>query len=597
MYLYKRQVGKLPNFKDTDFYISNAFKDTCTSLNANFGAYKPYNGLYIKNNKILLENLIEEIELKDKIFNMSQLKTALKYTNCDEYISLIDLDSNTIKYDVGDVLYQKQIYYENKSDILCIDYEVENKSSNNVLFRIKPLVTYRNFFVMKDAQYLRFTQRKIKDGMVLNISVSDDINLYIKSDELSYDKETKILTSVKHEYMNLDSKPSEYKEDLFLPGVFEIKLKKQSKKSFHMAISMHDFDISTLSLNSNFDSKVDESIPTKYQELRDLKQVLDEFEQTTKIYNKLPMLNSIKITDIIKAENIKYWIEVLSDNVKSIPGKYLIFERLQEANTMVSIYRRPISDLMQLETNDEEVKLKIIELLLWYVEIINKLVEKQEFLVNVYFDFIKNAINYVLLEENQKITLFDFVTCSLTYNAIKIYESLLLKQKKEDKNIKDLEMKIRFLLEQKYLSDDKKKLKRKMEDVEYSIFPEMIYSLSLSYPCFVGESSIKLLDTIFKELYTPYGLRKLPKSDKNYNGNVYPKYMAHFIKANLRQNGVTLVSKKIAFNLVKELTQDISKKVNGGVRSVYNSKGIHIDEIPYDLITIAEVARMYDMLT
>ena len=125
----------------------------------------------------------------------------------------------------------------------------------------------------------------------------------------------------------------------------------------------------------------------------------------------------------------------------------------------------------------------------------------------------------------------------------------------------------------------------------------MIYTLSLSYPCIVGENSIKLLDTIFKELYTPYGLRKMKKNTLGSNGMIYPKYLAHFIKANLRQNGVTTASKKIAYNLVKELIVDINKNVNGGVPKVYNERGIRIDNIAYDLLTNAEVIRLYDMLT
>ena len=73
--------------------------------------------------------------------------------------------------------------------------------------------------------------------------------------------------------------------------------------------------------------------------------------------------------------------------------------------------------------------------------------------------------------------------------------------------------------------------------------------------------------------------------------------MAHFVKANLRQNGVTRASQKIAYNLVKELIQDISKFINGGVKMIYQENGILIDESGYDLLTNAEVIRLYDMLT
>ena len=73
--------------------------------------------------------------------------------------------------------------------------------------------------------------------------------------------------------------------------------------------------------------------------------------------------------------------------------------------------------------------------------------------------------------------------------------------------------------------------------------------------------------------------------------------MAHFVKANLRQNGVTRASQKIAFNLVKELFQDINKYVNGAIKNIYSEKGVLIDSKGYDLYTNAEIIRLYDMLT
>ena len=49
---------------------------------------------------------------------------------------------------------------------------------------------------------------------------------------------------------------------------------------------------------------------------------------------------------------------------------------------------------------------------------------------------------------------------------------------------------------------------------------------------------------------------------------IYPKYMAHFIKANLRLTGITRASQKIAYNLVKELLHDVGKNINGGFNTL-----------------------------
>jgi len=125
----------------------------------------------------------------------------------------------------------------------------------------------------------------------------------------------------------------------------------------------------------------------------------------------------------------------------------------------------------------------------------------------------------------------------------------------------------------------------------------MVYALSLSYQSVEGDIPVKLLDTIFKELYTPYGLRQSSKTNINYKGIIYPKYMSHFVKANLRQNGVTFASQKISYNLVKELLLEIGKHSVNTVKSVYQEKGIPVDSNSIDLLTTAEMIRLYDMLT
>ena len=117
----------------------------------------------------------------------------------------------------------------------------------------------------------------------------------------------------------------------------------------------------------------------------------------------------------------------------------------------------------------------------------------------------------------------------------------------------------------------------------------MLYTLSLSYPCISDNNiQIKLLDTIFKELYTPYGLRRFSKNSSKNDG---------IIRANLRQNGVTRASQKIAYNLVKELIADINKYVAYGTKKIYSEKGFNIDSLSYDLLTNSEMIRLYDMLT
>ena len=47
---------------------------------------------------------------------------------------------------------------------------------------------------------------------------------------------------------------------------------------------------------------------------------------------------------------------------------------------------------------------------------------------------------------------------------------------------------------------------------------------------------------------------------------------------------------------IKDLFLDINKYLNCGVKKVYSEKGYQIDTLPYDLLTNAEIIRLYDML-
>ena len=71
--------------------------------------------------------------------------------------------------------------------------------------------------------------------------------------------------------------------------------------------------------------------------------------------------------------------------------------------------------------------------------------------------------------------------------------------------------------------------------------------------------------------------------------------MVHFLKANLRQMGVTRASQKLAYNLIKELFAQIGKDTVQTINYRYNEKtkkGYGISAI-----TNAEIIRAFDMLT
>jgi hypothetical protein len=606
MYKYKRGINELEKVKQIEYTLSDNL-NTCLSMSGCLEIKKPYNGMYIKNGKIMLSNLIEKIEIKDKVYRCVNLNTSIQSISSNEYIKSIDLETNTFEYELGLLEYTKKIAFENMKDILCIEYVVKNKETKIAKFKIIPMITYRDLYTMKTSQMLRFNQRKLDAGTVINLSVTNQENIILKSKEMNWTKEPVFLSNIKHEYTDIDCKKEIFTEDLLLPGEFEISIKPNEEIKFNLYISSKDFEIEDVKNDNIFNEfkfkkdKIMSGIDEKYIELKKLAFSIENIDMDKNMVPSLPykkVYNAQWVEKIGEATpyELSEDLDELIDIVRSIDGQYLTFGRVKDAMSVLINLRRYIKEIDNLQIQDDNIIKKIIQLKLWYVESVNRYLqsEKSE---HIFVDFVRDIVYEVLNEENIKKYYKYIDITTLAYNAIKIYEYILNQLGREDAISYKAGVFVQKLIEEKFWCEDKRTLKSDLNETSVEVKVQVIYALSLSYPCLVGEKAIKLLDTIFKELYTPYGLREISRNSALNKGVIYPKYMAHFVKANLRQNGVTRASQKISYNLVKELIQDIDKYVNGGVKKVYNEKGIGIDSIGYDLLTNVELIRLYDMLT
>lgn len=607
MYKYKRGISSIENAKNLEYVLSNK-KNICLSMSGALDAKKPYNGMYIKDGKILLENVVEKFELKEKTYKMTRINTISSSISTDEYITNINLEKNIFEYDLDVLKYTKRVAFEDETDTMCIKYEITNNSKGSLVFTFIPLVTYRDLYKMKNSSLLKFTQRKARNGVVINLSVMDGQNLVFQSDELSYTKETSILSNVKHEYILPDLHKQLFNEDLFIPGNFQTKIKAGTTKVINVYVSTQEIDINSDLKASIFEESekntfnIKNTIDDNFVELKDLAISIDMFgSNTDKLIPSLPYNKDyVKLFSskegIASSQTLSKDIEHLIDIVRSIDGQYLTFSKVKEAKRLLVKVRNYIKLLDDINFEDYEIYKKVILLKLWYVESVNRTFQKDGE-ISIYEQIIEEIIYSIINLENRYEFLDDIESISLMYNALKIYMDILNFSVKQDMVVFNESEKIKSIIDNQFFIEEKNILKYSLKDEKPYASAQMVYALSLSHPCIVGNKAARVLDTIFKELYTPYGLRKISKNNINYDGNIYPKYMAYFVKANLRQNGVTRASQKIAYNLVKELLQDISKYVNGGIKKIYNDKGIAVDSIAYDLFTNAEVIRLYDMLS
>ncbi len=602
MYRYKRKIDSIESIRKSAFVLSDRV-NTVVSLNSDFTVNKPFHGLYIKNGKVIISNLFEEIETKSNKYKVSNiLSNNINVYN--EYISSIDLENFTIEYDMDDFYFSKKIYLEEKTGILAVEYYIKNKSEYNSNFKVYPAITYRNIYNMKNSSMLRFNQRNEKNGVVINLSISNQEDVILKSNKFEWNKDVNILNDIKYKIRKDNFNIEEYIEDLMSPGYFDIQIKGNSSITAVIYITSKNQDITKL--NTEELSKKDfflkenisSSIENEYIELKELSYSLENLKFENKIITSLPYTqNNILNLDVINIDNnnLSYTLDTLIDATKAIDGEFLSFSKVKEATRRVIDVKKYIEYISKLNITDYQILYKFLLLKLWCIESINRIVQKQD-LYNIFTSFVKSLIESIFNDNMTNKYFKNIEAVSLMYNALKIYEDMLKKDGKEEEIIFEKQEYFREKIEKEFWNEEKRAMKKNLDEQEIYANVQMLYTISLSYPCIVNDISFKLLDTVFKELYTPYGLREYSKNSEKNTGLIYPKYMAHFVKANLRQNGVTRASRKIAFNLVKDLFLDINKYLNCGIKKVYSEKGYQIDTLTYDLLTNAEIIRLYDML-
>ena len=603
MFKYKREINNYEQARQIEYSLTDNSK-ICFCTTGTLYTKKPYHGMYIKNGRVLLENIVETFDIDGNTYRMVEIDTNSKEMNTKEYLTSIDLEKNYFEYNFSDLSYSKRFSFVENEGILCIEYTIKNMLRSNVKFKVIPLITYRDFYNMKNNSMLKFNQRDTDDGTFISISVLKQENLSLKSDKMNWVADNNVLREVKHELVNTELKKEIYFEDLAICGHFEADIKGLSETKLYVFCSYKDFNLEDINVldvfnnieirNKNATFDVDDS----FIELQDLAKSMinsnmKDIMITTLPYSKFFENEYKNLINSLSEQELEKDIGELIDIVRAVEGKYLYFKRVKEAKvTVLNIYKI-IKEISKLELKDE-LKEKYNILRLWYIEAVNRILQK-EGRIELYMDSIKEIL-YNLIEPENRATCFKSIEITaLMLNAIKVYLNILTWIGDTDKQFEIQETYFKNLIENEFWVKEKNIMKRRIDEEESYANIEMIYTLSLSFPCVSDDIPNKLLDSIFKELYTPYGLRSVSKYSPHYDGLIYPKYMAHFIKANLRLTGITRASQKIAYNLVKELLQDVGKYVNGGTKKVYSEKGVAIDGMSYDILTNAEMVRLYHM--
>ena len=345
MFKYKREINNYEQARQIEYSLTDNSK-ICFCTTGTLYTKKPYHGMYIKNGRVLLENIVETFDIDGNTYRMVEIDTNSKEMNTKEYLTSIDLEKNYFEYNFSDLNYSKRFSFVENEGILCIEYTIKNMLRSNVKFKVIPLITYRDFYNMKNNSMLKFNQRDTDDGTFISISVLKQENLALKSDKMNWVADNNVLRGVKHELVNTDLKKEIYFEDLAICGHFEADIKGLSETKLYVFCSCKEFNLENINVldvfnnietrNKNATFDVDES----FIELQDLAKSMINSNMKDRMITSLPYSRFFdsKYINLIHSLNDKELekdIEELIDIVRAVEGKYLYFKRVNEAKVTV----------------------------------------------------------------------------------------------------------------------------------------------------------------------------------------------------------------------------------------------------------------------
>jgi len=540
---------------------------------------------------ILLSGLDETIIQHNKEFNLGIHKYAGDIFDPKGHKYIQDFSSSPIprlEYRIGGVIFLKEkILVKNESQILIKYTLIEAKSETKLKF--KPFLAFRNIHCLSKANLDINTKYKaISNGICSNLYPGYP-NLYM---QLS--KKTEFIPApdwyYNIEYLEDQKRGYEYKEDLYVPGYFEVPIKKGESVIFSASTKKNN----PATLKRKFNSEIKKRIPR------------DNFNKC--------LANTIQQFFIINKDKVDIiagypWLPIRSrDALIALPGLTLPFNDKKIYIKALKTIASRFDKHMLSEIADDPQSGYPIDNSLWFIWAVQqfgfrysdksiwklfgatiKTIISGFFNETENFTIMQNGLLYIYnnkhcnswmnaLVENKPVIKRDGYLVELNalwYNALCYVQkfqtsfkskSLCDKIESTIQNIKITYTKV-FWNERLGILNDFVN-----EDITNNqIRPNMIFAASLPYSALTKEQIMSITKIIKSQLLTPYGIRSLNPMDSNYiatykgdhaqrekaafNGSVWPWLLTAYFEALLKVEPKSVVSNAERYmeNFEKEL--------------------------------------------
>jgi len=592
---------------------------------------------------VMLSKLDEALEINNK--------EHILYTNmCKNYIAqgyknLVNFEKKyfpTFLYKIKETEVTKKICMEYGKNTVCVYYKIKNGNYNSK-FKIAPIVTFRDFHVMKTNHEYKLEQNINKTKVKLVIDNNSFYPVYM------YMSEGKYIEHYNDTFRNMYYIEEEKRgffpeENLIVSGVYEIDLLPNEEKEISFVCSLEN-NIEELDVKKVMEAEINR-IKNLISESKLIDSTNDIDEEYKKLIESYIIASDQFIVDrpTFKLHTIiagyPWFLDWGRDSMIAFEGLLLIPKRFDIAREVLLTFirdikfglvpngysgfdNRPLYNSVDASMLLFEQVQKFIEYTNDYEFIQENIYQKLKEIIEAYSKGIDIDDNNICLNEDNLIssgtentqnTWMDakymgmaatprngkvVEVNALWYNALKILETLA--NKFENKNVaskyKEMADKTKKSFTEKFYNKKRKCLYDVLGDNK--IRPNQLFALSLTYPVIDcnSEEARNILEVVTNKLLNSYGLKTLAKGEPNYievyEGDGFKRDMSY-------HQGITWpwllgLYYDALKNIVKETKNKELKKEyqNKLTEFIRNTKETFVKSLNEDSI-IGSISELYD---
>jgi glycogen debranching enzyme, archaeal type, putative len=491
------------------------------------------------------------MEVDGKAYNLYSFSTSEYEMQGFRHLQRVVIDPiPKFIFSIGDVRIEKTVCMVYGENTVVIEYRIFSGGSR-VKLRLTPLVNFRDYHHESSKYHMRFKQFPYKDGTCIT---PYDLELCVKLFCEGIDFTPLSDSWFEGMYYHVENERGlDCKEDHYIPGYFDVyaDIGQEKRVTF----------IATTEINRGYSDgqTLISKERNRFEELKKQTGYEDEFADMLTIAadNFIVYRKSTDAKTIIAG--YPWFTDWGRDTMISLCGLTLVTKRFKDAGEILhtfSIYIRYGLLPNMFPDEGQEPGYNSVDAALWYFEAINKYyiyTGNKEFVIEKLYNSMKDIIQSFM-----RGTLFNIgmdadylihagtVDTQLTwmdakvgawvvtprhgkavevnalwYNALCIMDRFSTLSGEKDKTYADIAEKVKSIFLQNFWNSKDNCLFDVISEEgikDSSIRPNQVIAVSLSYPVLDGTHSRAVVDKVWKELYTSYGLRTLSKGNEKYKG-------------------------------------------------------------------------------